>query len=136
MGVTLKSKKTNSYPVRISYIAIIHQLVLAQQYVAWQMHVQTILSLAYLQDLITTLAGVFVILIIPTKVVIKACRCARECIICTCIWLHMAKPTVANAGWRMIAIAVSNWVATYFLTFYCNPYILFKYKSILFVYFL
>ena len=36
----------------------------------------------------------------------------------------MFELTVANAGWRMIAIAVSNWVATYFLTFYCKSYFL------------
>ena len=58
------------------------------------MHVQIINSLAYLQDLITTLAGVFALYYMPAKVVVKSCRYARECIICTCIWLHMVEPTV------------------------------------------
>ena len=26
---------------------------------------------------------------IPAKVGIKSCRCARECFICTCVWLHV-----------------------------------------------
>ena len=65
-----------------------------------QMHVQIMHSLAYLQDIITTLAGVFTYkfcTILSSD--IKSCRYARECIICTCIWLHMVEPTVANAGW-------------------------------------
>ena len=39
-------------------------------------------SLAYLQDLIPTLAGVYClyIKIMPLKVGIKSCRCARECV--------------------------------------------------------
>ena len=37
-------------------------------------------SLAHLQDLIPTLAGVYCLYIImPAKVGIKSCRCAREC---------------------------------------------------------
>ena len=39
-------------------------------------------SLAYLQDLITTLAGMFVCIFLLAKVVIKSCRYAGECIIC------------------------------------------------------
>ena len=46
--------------------------------------------------LIPTLAGI----IIPAKVGIKSCRCARECFICTCIWLHVFELT--NTGWCII----------------------------------
>ena len=51
---------------------------------------------------------------------IKPCRYARECIICICIWLHVVKLTVANAGWQMIA-SCSNWVVTCSLTFIVIP---------------
>ena len=40
-------------------------------------------SLAHLQDLIPTLAGIYVVyicIVMPAKVGIKSCRCARECV--------------------------------------------------------
>ena len=46
-------------------------------------------SLAHLQDLIPTLAGVVAYMFIPAKVGIKSRRCTRECFICTCVWLHV-----------------------------------------------
>ena len=47
-------------------------------------------SLAHLQDLIPTLTGVVAYMFyIPAKVGIKSCRCARECFICTSVWLHV-----------------------------------------------
>ena len=52
-------------------------------------HVQMKHSLAHLQDLIPILAGVVAYMFIPAKVGIKSCRCARECFICTCVWLHV-----------------------------------------------
>ena len=52
-------------------------------------HVQMKHSPAHLQDLIPTLAGVVAYMFIPAKVGIKSCRCARECFICTCVWLHV-----------------------------------------------
>ena len=35
------------------------------------------------------LAGVVAYMFIPAKVGTKSCRCARECFICTCVWLHV-----------------------------------------------
>ena len=46
-------------------------------------------SLVHLQDLIPTLAGVIAYMFTPAKVRIKSCRHARECFICTCVWLHV-----------------------------------------------
>ena len=46
-------------------------------------------SIAHLQDLIPTLAGVVAYMFMPAKVGIKSCRCARESFICTCVWLHV-----------------------------------------------
>ena len=37
---------------------------------------------------------------IPAKVGIKSCRCARECFICTCVWLHVLEVTAI--GWWII----------------------------------
>ena len=75
------------------------------------MHVQMKHLLVYLQGLIPTLAGLF----IYYKVGIKSCRYARECFICTCIWLqgYMFVLTVANAGLWMMAIF--NWLIVSFL---------------------
>ena len=55
------------------------------------MHVQIKHFLAYLQDLNPTLAGVITYMssTVPAEVVIKFQRYARECFICTCIWLHV-----------------------------------------------
>ena len=36
-----------------------------------------------------TLAGVVAYMFLPAKVGIKSCRCARECFIYTCVWLHV-----------------------------------------------
>ena len=48
---------------------------------------------------------------------------ARECIICTCIWLHMIELTVTNTGWWMIVI--SNWLPPCFL---CDSYFFFNFN--------
>ena len=45
------------------------------------------------------MAGVFAYYFIPANVAtvgIKSCRYARECHICTCIWLRVFELTVAN----------------------------------------
>ena len=50
------------------------------------------------------------------------------------IWLSQRQPMFVGRQ-----LAVSNWIATCFITFYCNPYFLFGFKivcNILFVYFL
>ena len=64
-------------------MVIIHQTVLqlplAQTYVAKCMYKQCNLASAYLQDLISTLTGVFAY---------YTCRYARECFICN--YMHLA----------------------------------------------
>ena len=58
--ITIKNEETRSQlePVRNSYVAIMHQpvTVSSSMYSSSQMHVQIKHSLAYLQDLIPTLA--------------------------------------------------------------------------------
>ena len=50
------------------------------------MHVQIKHSLAHLQDLIPTLAGIKYISDNTSQS--RSCKCARPLAICTCIWLH------------------------------------------------
>ena len=63
--------------------------MLAQTCTCSQTHVQMKHSLAHLRDLIPTLAGDVAYMFIPAEVRIKFCTCARECFICTCVWLHV-----------------------------------------------
>ena len=79
----------------LSYVIIIHQPVTVSSNTCSQMEVQIKHSPACLQGLLPTLqlVGVFAYMFIPAKVEInyKSCRCAiaRECFICTCVWLHV-----------------------------------------------
>ena len=68
-------------------------------------------SLAHLQDLIPTLAGVVAYMFIPAKVGIKSCRCARECFIYTCVWLHVHALELTITGWWIIVayLSIPNW---------------------------
>ena len=61
VGIEIKSKETSSQlePVRNSYVTIMHQSVTVSSNTCSQMHVQIQHSLAHLQDLIPTLAGIF-----------------------------------------------------------------------------
>ena len=59
------------------------------------MHLEIKYSLAHLQDLILNLTG---LKYTPAKIGTKSCRCARECFIHTCIWLHALQLTLGNAG--------------------------------------
>ena len=64
-----------------------------------QIHVQIKHSLAYLQDLVPTLAGIkYIRKHTPAEVSIKSCGYARECYVYTCIWLCVLELTVANIG--------------------------------------
>ena len=58
-----------------------HHPVLTVVITQGQMHVQIKSSLAHLQDLIPSLAGIIYVYMqsTPAKVGIKSCRCAREC---------------------------------------------------------
>ena len=74
-----------------------HHTVLATVITQSQMHVQIKHSLAHLQNLIPTLAGIkWYMQNKPAKVGIKSCRCAREHFVCTCVWLWVI--TLANTG--------------------------------------
>ena len=82
-------------------MVIIHQPALATVHstIYSQMHVQIKYSLAYLQDLILTLADMFAYCFTPVNVRIKSCRYARE----ECLFVHavgniFVELTVANAG--------------------------------------
>ena len=61
VGIAIKSKETSSQiePARNSHVTIMHQLVTISSNTCSQMHVRMKYSLAYLQDLILTLVGVF-----------------------------------------------------------------------------
>ena len=56
-------------------------------------------SLAHLQDLIPTLAGIKHIGDNTSQVGIKSCRCAGEYFICTCVWLHVYMFELTVTGW-------------------------------------
>ena len=60
VGIEIKSKETSSQlePVRNSHVTIMHQPVTVSSNTCSQMHVQIKHSLAHLQDLIPTLAGI------------------------------------------------------------------------------
>ena len=65
------------------------------------MYVQIKHSLAHLQDLIPTLAGVIAythILYQPKYGLNLVCRCARECFIYTFLWLHVFELTLMGSG--------------------------------------
>ena len=104
------------------------------------MHVQMMHSVAYLQDLITTLAGIKYISECTSQSKGYILQIAREYIICT--YMNLATYSKANSSQCWLVddsyIAVSNWAATGFLNFYCNPYFLLNpiFCNILFVYFL
>ena len=88
----------------------------------------------HLQDLIPILAGIKYLSNNTNQSRVKSCRCARECFICSCIWLHVFELTVT--GWCFYScIAISNWseLTTYFFTFYCDPYALLFFKFKIFV---
>ena len=44
-------------------------------------------SLAHLQDIIPTLAGIIAYIFYTSQIDIESCRCARECFVCICICL-------------------------------------------------
>ena len=60
VGIVIKSKETSSQiePARNSHVTIMHQIITISSNTCSQMHVHIKHSLAYLQDLILTLAGV------------------------------------------------------------------------------
>ena len=67
-------------------------------------------SLAHLQDLIPTLAGVVAYMFISAKVGIKSCRCARECFICTCVWLYVHAELTITGWWIIVAyLSIPIW---------------------------
>ena len=62
-----------------------------------KMLVQIMHSIAYLHNLIPTLAGVFDYFIHTSKVWSKSFRCAGECFICTWFLVHVFQLTVVKS---------------------------------------
>ena len=91
-------------------------------------------SLAHLQDLTSNLAGIkYISKNTSQSIRIKSCRYARECFICTCIWLHVFELTVT--GWCIIIIAIHSCfeLTTCVLTFVAIPTSFFKSKIFIYL---
>ena len=118
VGIATKNKETSSQikPIRSRYVAIMYQPVT----VSSNMYCTNKAFSSTSTRLIPCLATHF----IPAKVRIKSCRCARECFICTCIWLHVWVNSYRLVHYSYIVI--SNWfkLTSCFLTFCWNPYFL------------
>ena len=116
VGITIKSKETSSHLAN-SQLSLTSQLQLCTTCV----YLNTIATgqlctsmhtfyIAYLQDLIPILAGVYCLYILmPAKVGIKSCRCAKKCVSfvhgcsqlssCNCVQADTCSMYVDKVGW-------------------------------------
>ena len=85
-----------------------HKPVTVSSNTCSQVHVQMKYSLAHIRNPYFGWCYYLQYVFIPAKVGIKFCRHARECFICTCIWLHAFELTII--GWYVYYnyIAISN----------------------------
>ena len=85
--------------IKNNYVTILHQPVTVSWITCSQMHVCTNRAFSSKSIRFNHYIGwcyILLIYFIPVKVRITSCRCARECFICTCLWLHVFEPTATD----------------------------------------